>query len=61
MGLTMFSFKIKILKALLTTNTPPSPQKTMLKPSWIISYPDKTTLTRVGRWGRGNSVTKAAE
>ena len=50
MDVTMSSFKIKLLKSLLTTNTPLPPQrKTMLKSDWIISHPDKTTLTRVGR------------
>ena len=51
MDVTMSSFKIKLLKALLTTNTPPPPppSKKMLKSDWIISHPDKTSLTRVGQ------------
>ena len=40
MDVTMSTFKIKLLKALATTNTPPSPKKTMLKSGWIISDPD---------------------
>ena len=37
MDVTMSSFKIKLFKALATTNTPPSSQKTLLKSGWIIS------------------------
>ena len=41
--------KIKLMKALATTNIPPfPPKKTMLKSGWIISNLDLTTLTRVG-------------
>ena len=42
--------KIKLMKALATTNIPPSPppKKTMLKSGWIISNLDLTTLTKVG-------------
>ena len=46
MDVTMSSFEIKLLKALLTTK---KNKQTMLKSDWIISHPDKTTLTRVGR------------
>ena len=52
MDVTMSTFKIKLLKALTTTNTPSSLQKTMLKSGLIISDPDQTTLTRVG-WEEG--------
>ena len=46
----MSSFKIKLLKALKTTNTPPiPPQKEMLKSGWIISDSDSTTLTSMGQ------------
>ena len=49
MDVTSSSFQIELLKALTTTNTPPPPKKTMLKSGWILSDPELTTLTRVGR------------
>ena len=46
----MSSFKIKPLKALATTKTPPPPQtKTMLKFGWIMPDLGQKSLIRVGR------------
>ena len=52
MDVTMSSFKIKLLKALATTKTPPPaspPKKTMLKSGWIMSDLDQMSLIRVGQ------------
>ena len=49
----MFNFRILPSKAGFTQDTPPSPQKTMLKcgPNIFAAY--KTTLSREG-WGEGS-------
>ena len=51
LDVTMSSFKIKLLRALATTNTAPLPpqKKTMLKFGWIMSDLDQTSLIRVGQ------------